>query len=218
MIRINKVTTKTGDGGLTLGPNMKKMLKNSSSINFIGRLDELNCYVGQAVLATNCNLAFWKFYKNYKIRSILTELQNQLFDIGAIFFKQTDRTFIKYEKSEAQILIQFLEQNIKTYTKNTKTLDSFLLPQGNKLTVALHIARSQARAAERDFWKTWNEMKKEKKISNEKLENLKDIGIYLNRFSDLLFSIARKQGSNNAKWIVFKNRKIDIDLESKQNI
>jgi|GEM_PF-643323 len=211
MIRINKVTTKTGDGGLTLGPNMKKMLKSSSSINFIGKLDELNCYVGQVVLATKCNIALWKFYKNYKTRCILTELQNQLFDIGGIFFTQTNKNVLNLEKNETEILIEFLEQNIKMYTKKTKTLDSFLLPQGNKLTVALHIARSQARATERDFWKTWNEMKKEKKISNEKLENLKDIGVYLNRFSDLLFSIARKQGSNQAKWIGFKKRKIALD-------
>lgn len=67
-IRIDKVTTKSGDFGLTL-LNGKKVSKTHPTIILLGDLDELNCILG----LTNKNV-----------------LQNELFFIGAAIYKEED--------------------------------------------------------------------------------------------------------------------------------
>lgn len=165
MIKINKVTTKSGDTGQTLGPGLKMMPKNCIHIEFLGKLDELNVSIGNILL----------YQKDRKLRKILEEIQNQLFDIGSAFFKQ--------DNSNIHELVKYLEDNIELYNSNLKELCSFLLPQGNNLVIALHQARCKTRDTERNFWKSLE--------NNE--TNLKEIGIYLNRLSDFLFIIIRQK-------------------------
>ncbi len=188
MIRINKITTKTGDNGQTLGPGIRLISKFSDEIEFIGKIDELNSSLGQ-VLASTCKR---------KTKKLITEIQHQLFDIGSMFFKK--------DAIDCDKFIQFLEEKIIEYSKNVKALDSFLLPQGGlfkkRIVSSLHVARSCARSAERSFWKTViNHCEIE---PTEKLISLNMIGVYLNRLSDLLFAIIRK--NSRKKWIPMKRR------------
>ena len=186
MIKINKITTKTGDKGTTLGPGMEFINKFDDNIEFLGQLDELNSYVGQII--ANANIAN---AKKPKLCNLLTQLQHQLFDIGAMFFSQNEQ--------HCPLFIEFLETEQAKFNANLKELTSFLLPQGNKLIVSLHIARVKAREAERMFWKISS------KLEDNKMEG---IGIYLNRFSDLLFSMIRKYSQKDAKpWIPLNTRK-----------
>lgn len=158
MIKINKITTKQGDSGMTLGPGIKKIEKSSNEIEFLGSLDELNCEIGNAML----------YIKNKKIEKILEKIQNELFEIGAMFYKQ-EETLIE-EK------IKFLEENIEKYNANLPELNSFLMPSGNKKIVTLNQARCCARKTERIFFKLNIESK---------------IGVFLNRLSDLIFVFIR---------------------------
>lgn len=159
MINIDKVTTKTGDNGKTLGPGFKKISKYSSEISFLGSLDELNASIGECIFFNN----------NKKIKKILEKIQHQIFDIGAAFFKQID---IENEK------IKFLENNIKELNEKLPALTSFLIPSGSIDIIKLHISRTITRKSESLFWGTNN--------------STKNIGIYLNRLSDLLFVLLRK--------------------------
>lgn len=131
-IIINKVTTKTGDKGITLGPNCKKTFKNSKEIEFLGNLDELNSFLGE----------LW-FYIEEENKKIIKKIQNDLLDIGASFYKQIDIND-KY--------ISFLDNLIEEYQKNLAPLSSFLLPIGEQKTIKLHIVRAITRRVERSFY------------------------------------------------------------------
>jgi cob(I)alamin adenosyltransferase len=169
MIKINKVTTKMGDSGKTLGPRCEIIPKFDDRIEFLGKLDELNCLLGLVILDLEID----------EMKKFMLGVQNQIFDIGAMFFKQI---------SNAEKYITLLEENIEKYNENLPELDSFLLPSGSKIVVHLHLARAYARNAERKFWK-----------ANDS-SDMKDIGIYLNRLSDLLFVFIRMH-DNNSKWV-----------------
>ena len=158
MIKINSVTTKQGDCGVTLGPGMKQTSKSADTIEFLGNLDEMNCSIGHAIF----------YIKNRKIKVILEKTQHEIFEIGAMFYKQNDKNI------EQKIL--FIEENIERFNKNLPELTSFLLPNGNKKIITLNIARCDVRRAERTFFKL-------------KLDS--KIGVFLNRLSDLLFVFIR---------------------------
>lgn len=165
-MQINKVTTKIGDKGLTLGPGCKMISKNSQDIEFLGNLDELNAFIGELTLYIE---------KNQK--DLINKIQNDLFDIGASFYKKTDVDKIYYET---------LDNIIEQYQKNPSKLTSFLLPQGSKKTIQLHIIRAITRRTERSFFKTLNN------------ENTPNIAIYLNRLSDVFFIFLRE--NNEILW------------------
>jgi cob(I)alamin adenosyltransferase len=170
MILINKVTTKTGDKGMTLGPKMLQYKKSDANIEFLGKLDELNTSIGEVLL--------------YENDALLEEVQHQLFDIGGFFYKN--------ELQNIDYFIMFLEKIIAQEVENLPALDSFLLPKGSALTIALHKARCIARSAERVFFSI-------------NCEDVAPIGVYLNRLSDLLFVKIRKISSE--KWIPLIKRK-----------
>ena len=169
-----------GDNGKTLGCDMLLVDKFSPEIKLLGKLDELNCMIGYAI----CHLNLL----DYKKKHVLEEIQHQLFDIGSFFFNK------KFENCE--IILNWIEKHIEIFNKNLLELNSFLLPNGSKSIVTLHIARTKSRETERIFWEVWNNMK----FNSEKNKNdSKLIGIYLNRLSDLLFIFIRKKSKK--KWI-----------------
>lgn len=181
MIKINKVTTKTGDSGTTLGPGMKKTEKYNCNIDFLGNLDELNCTIG-----------FINLYAKKKLKKIIFEIQHQLFDIGSMFFNENAKDCENFTK--------YLENEINENNKNLPQLNSFLLPVGKKLSLYLHQARTLARRTERSFWAFY------KKEINEK-KDIENIGIYLNRLSDLMFVLIRKNNNKKeTKWIPLAKR------------
>lgn len=172
MIKINKVTTKTGDSGNTLGPDNKRTPKSSCNIEFLGNLDELNVLIGESIL----------YSSQAESKEILEKIQHQLFDIGGMFYSQKLRDFDNY--------ILFLENNIEKLNQNLKELTSFLLPKGTQEVISLHKARTKARKTERTFF------------SLKDIEKVSNIGIYLNRLSDLIFIIIRKL--DNEPWKPFE--------------
>jgi len=169
VIKINKITTKTGDSGMTLGPGLQQTLKCDLKIEFLGKLDELNTEIGDCLNYIEDNFE----------KTILNSIQHQIFDIGALYFKQ--------EKKDLNNLIKFLEEAVEKINDN-KELTSFLIPGGSKKISQLNKARCKTREAERVFWK------------NEVIES--GIGIYLNRLSDLIFTIIKKDTvkEENSLW------------------
>ena len=81
-------------------------------------------------------------------------------------------------KKDLTNLINFLEEAVKQINDN-KELTSFLIPGGSKKISQLNKARCKARETERIFWK------------DEVIAS--DIGIYLNRLSDLIFTMIKKE-------------------------
>ena len=170
-----KIYTKTGDDGTTGLFGGQRVTKDSLRVECYGTVDELNSSLGIA----NSEV------KNNELNSLLTEIQNKLFTLGAQLATPLNKDEINTVKLVDSDIV-FLETNIDKFEEKLKPLKQFILPGGTMGASFLHFARSVCRRAERLV----TLLSKNEKISNLNL-------IYLNRLSDLLFVLARYENSVN---------------------
>ena len=168
--------TKTGDKGKTGLYGGGRVSKDDLRIEMCGTLDELNTFLGLAVadLKQACVLDFSgqaDFVKD------MEPVQVDLFVMGSQIGSSKSPKVTLEEKD-----INRLEKWIDAYEAKLPPLKNFILPGGDRGGAFLHVCRAVCRRAERLGWKLHK--KKESKIP-------KEILIYLNRLSDLLFVWAR---------------------------
>ena len=72
MVKLNKIYTKTGDKGKTSLVSGKRVSKDNIRIRAYGTIDELNSILGVV-----------KHHVSKKLIKIVSEIQNDLFDLGA---------------------------------------------------------------------------------------------------------------------------------------
>lgn len=179
MVKLNRIYTRTGDGGDTGLADGSRMAKDHPLAHAIGDVDELNSVIGAALVqVTNANA-----------RTMLGRVQNELFDLGADLATPGD----SFEPSGmvlrvVQAQIDRLEAEVDRMNADLDPLASFILPGGGG-SAALHVARSVARRAERSV------------VSAGREVQLNPLArIYLNRLSDHLFVLcrwlARSQGGD----------------------
>ena len=137
MIKLNKIYTKTGDGGDTALGDGERVLKDSLRVSAYGNVDELNASIGIITL-----------YANAELKRKLKNIQNDLFDIGAdlcvpISEKNKDRLRLSTNQ------IETLELEIDEMNSILEPLNSFVLPGGCRSATFLHMARTICRRAER---------------------------------------------------------------------
>lgn len=159
------IYTRKGDRGKTSLLNSKnKAWKDSQVIKAIGAVDELNSFLGVVNSET----------KDYSVTEIIEDVQNDLFDIGSYLADS------KRKKIDLGSRIKKFEEEIDDLTSKIPKLSSFILPGGGKVGSKLHFARTIARRCEREA------------VSLQKKEKFDELVIsYLNRLSDLLFTMAR---------------------------
>jgi cob(I)alamin adenosyltransferase len=109
-----------------------------------------------------------------EIRNELENIQSDLLEIGSILASQ-GQALQGLEKR-----VKGFENLIDEMTKHLPKLNNFILPGGGKTGATLHLARAVCRRVERRMVELNNK---------EKLD--KNIIIYFNRLSDLLFVMAR---------------------------
>jgi cob(I)alamin adenosyltransferase len=177
MIKINRIYTRTGDDGTTGLVRGPRRLKYDLRVECYGTIDEANSFIGMARLSTA---------SMPKLDRLLARVQNDLFDVGSdLATPGTDPEGTQsLRATPAQV--EWLEQQIDYYNEGLQPLRSFVLPGGTPLAVALHLARTVTRRAERLVVEL---MAKEPDVNNSAL-------IYLNRLSDLLFVMARVANAN----------------------
>ncbi len=186
-----KIYTKTGDSGDTSLFGGRRISKSSLRIDAYGTVDELNSQLG----------VIRALKPPADVDRILEKLQNQLFILGADLAAPHDSSSLKIQRIQ-QDHIDNLEKIIDRIEMHLKPLQSFILPGGQIIGAQIHVARTVCRRAERLV---------------DALGRKEDIGrfplIYLNRFADLLFVLARYvnilSGTEETIW---SNRlKTDID-------
>lgn len=193
MVKLNKIYTRTGDGGKTKLGDGATVPKTSVRVEAYGTVDEANATLGTAVAAAGDD--------NPALRDLLVRIQNDLFDVGADLC--VPRTGEEAEGSalrttEAQV--KALEDVIDHWNERLQPLTSFVLPGGTDLACALHVARTVARRAERGIAHL---LEVEPDTTNPQAL------IYLNRLSDLLFVLARvanHDGADDVLWVPGANR------------
>lgn len=165
-----KIYTKTGDKGLTVLGNGKKATKSSLRVQVYGNIDELNSTIG-VIVSTTSN-------KQEAISKELIEIQKDLFKIGASLSdsKKADKDLTDYLKPR---VLDF-EKIIDLLSRELPNLNHFILPGGGRSGSLLHLVRTICRRVERKI------------VELDKNETVnKQIIVYLNRLSDLLFVMAR---------------------------
>jgi cob(I)alamin adenosyltransferase len=169
----NSIVTKTGDDGKTFILSGMRLPKNHIRIKSYGESDELNSVLGLASSSISDN----------KILSILNNIQNQIFELGAILATPEEAIDKENKKKHSDLIsnfINFLEGKISELEPQLPELKNFILPGGNLGSSFLQLARTVCRRVERTIIDL-NDL--------EKINSL--VVIYFNRLSDMLFILAR---------------------------
>jgi cob(I)alamin adenosyltransferase len=164
-----RIYTRTGDKGQTsiIGGRVDK---DDVRVEAYGTVDEVNCFVGQAVTQLEPELF-------QDIRDDLEKIQHELFDCGGDLANVTK----KREPKLTNEAVTYLESRIDVFIEEAPELERFILPGGSSGAATLHIARTVTRRAERLVVKL---MKQDSGLSELPLQ-------FLNRLSDYFFAVAR---------------------------
>jgi cob(I)alamin adenosyltransferase len=180
-----KIYTKTGDTGQTALFGGGRVPKSDPRVEAYGDVDELNATLG-VVLATG-PLA--------RIDDVVAPIQQDLFAIGALL-ATPDRDRMQRHLEKARIddaRIVELEHAIDAGDEELEPLKAFVMPGGTPKAAALHVARTVCRRAERRVVDL-----------SGGTEIPAVVIVYLNRLSDLLFTLARvanrRAGSTEVTW------------------
>jgi cob(I)alamin adenosyltransferase len=167
-----KIYTKTGDKGKTSLLGGTRVSKGDLRIETYGTVDELNSYLG-LVSDLDSDAQRVAFIRN---------IQSRLFTVGSSLAAETARARdFKPDLAEEDIIA--LEQSIDEMNEVLPVMTNFIIPGGHQLVSTTHVARTVCRRAERLV------------IKLSAVEEVEEIIIrYLNRLSDYLFVLARKQG------------------------
>jgi cob(I)alamin adenosyltransferase len=171
LVKLNKIYTRTGDGGEMGLADGSRIAKEHPLAQAIGDVDEANSAIGVALLHIDDKAA----------RSMLRAIQNELFDLGAdIATPAEDFSPSEMALRIVQPQIDRLEREIDRMNENLEPLRSFILPGGSASAAHLHLARTTVRRAERST------------VAASRHVPLNPLArVYLNRLSDHLFVLAR---------------------------
>ena len=180
-----KIYTKTGDAGTTGLFGGGRVPKDDARVDAYGEVDELNAVLG-AARATG---------PMPRVDEVLVAVQRDLFAIGALL-ATPDVEKMHAHLTKARIddaRIEELERAIDACDNELEPLKAFIIPGGTPKAAALHVARTVCRRAERKVVHL-----------QHSVELPKLTVVYLNRLSDLLFSLARvankRAGAGEVTW------------------
>ena len=167
MVKLNKIYTRTCDGGSAGLVDGSRVSKSGLRMTAIGEVDEANAAIGVAIAALGGG----------EVALNLVRIQNDLFDLGADVATpgKPDRALRIVACQVARLEVEIDEMN-----ETLEPLTSFILPSGSAAVSALHLARAVVRRAERAA------------VALNEAEALNPhLLAYLNRLSDHLFVAAR---------------------------
>jgi cob(I)alamin adenosyltransferase len=173
-VNLTRIYTRLGDGGETHLGDMSRVSKVHPRVEAYGTVDELNAFIGAALLAPDMpdKFADW-----------LRRVQNDLLDVGADLSvpapagesaRAGERPRLRVDASYTE----WLEHACDEINAKLKPLHSFVIPGGTPAAAQLHICRTICRRAERRALAVGDEGNPE-------------VVRYLNRLSDLLFILSR---------------------------
>lgn len=179
MVNLTRIYTRTGDGGQTRLGDMSTTSKTDLRLAAYADVDEANAQIGVAVAQGGLE---------DDVVTVLTRIQNDLFDVGADFctpvVAEPEFPPLRIE----QDYVDRLERWCDDYNEHLSKLRSFILNGGTPGAALLHVARTVVRRAERSAWAA----------HEEHAETMNPLAItYLNRLSDLLFILARYANREN---------------------
>jgi cob(I)alamin adenosyltransferase len=184
LVKLNKIYTRTGDGGQTGLADGSRIRKDHPRSQVIGDVDEANCAIGVALGEIT----------DPDLHAVLGTIQNELFDLGAdLATPGEDFTPGEMTLRIVQSQIDRLEREIDRMNEALEPLRSFILPAGRGGVAELHLARAIVRRAERSAVAASGEVP------------LNPLAlIYLNRLSDYLFVACRFVAASHGSDVLWK--------------
>ena len=176
-LAISKVYTKTGDKGRTALVGGQRVPKNHARIETYGTVDELNAFVGSAVVSASAEMPDGE--QRAWFVDVLIRVQHELFNLGSILATLPEDVHPKQPRVQDADIEQ-LEADIDVCNASLPILRSFVLPGGSRTNTDLHVCRTVCRRAERMLISASDE----EDIPNEAIR-------YLNRLSDAFFVWSR---------------------------
>lgn len=180
-----KIYTKTGDKGETGLFGGGRVPKDHPRVAAYGDIDELNSVLGVVRATANQQFA----------DSLLESIQRDLFAIGGhLATPDPGRVAKSLEKGAlSPSRIAEFEQQMDEAERTLPPLRAFVLPAGSSVAASLHLARTVCRRAERSVVHL---------AHDHEVPEL--FIVYLNRLSDLLFTLARmanfRDGISDVTW------------------
>src|SRR5689334_16643013 len=180
-----KIYTKTGDSGETGLFGGGRVPKDHIRVAAYGDVDELNSAIGVARATQPVQFS----------DQLLESIQRDLFALGGHLAtphpEKVRKALEKAELSDARV--KLFEKTIDDADAELPPLKAFVLPAGTPKAAALHLARTVCRRAERSV------------VALARESGVPPMFVvYLNRLSDLLFTLARlanhREGAGDVTW------------------
>jgi cob(I)alamin adenosyltransferase len=185
MAKKSKIYTGGGDKGMTSLVGGLRVPKTHLRIEAYGTIDELNAFTG--LLMTEID--------EHATREILSFIQDKLFVIGAQLATDAEQTDFKIESVGESDIVK-LEDAINRIDEELPPLHTFVIPGGCSSVALAHVSRTVCRRAERAIFHL---------AEKERVDE--NIFIFINRLSDLLFIIARRENQLKNGGEIFVNNR-----------
>ena len=183
----SRLYTRTGDDGSTSLVGGRRAPKDCDRLEAYGTVDELNSWLGMLTASPALSA---------ERREQIQEIQNRLFDIGAILATDDDSEW-RPDPFPAEA-VDRRERLIDEVDGSLPPLRRFVLPGGHPEAARANVARTVARRAERRI------------VALARVADV-DAGVmrYINRLSDFLFTLGREINIANSVEEIFwkKNEK-----------
>jgi len=180
-----RIYTRTGDAGETGLFGGGRVPKDHARVQAYGDVDELNSALGAARATQPVHF----------MDELLEAVQRDLFALGG-HLATPDPDQVRAALAKAELgadRITAFEQVMDEADRELPPLRAFVLPAGTPKAASLHLARTVCRRAERSVVR----------LSHE--ADVPDLFlVYLNRLSDMLFTLARlanhRDGAGDVTW------------------
>jgi cob(I)alamin adenosyltransferase len=182
MVNLTRIYTRTGDDGSTALGDLSRTRKTDPRLAAYADVNEANAAIGVALAAGDLP---------DDVRSVLTRVQNDMFDIGADLSTPLQRSYEYPPLRVKQEWVAELEGDCDHYLARLEKLRSFILPGGTVGAAHLHLALTVVRRAERSVWAAVEVYGTEPGDARGEGGVNPVTAAYLNRLSDLLFVLAR---------------------------
>jgi cob(I)alamin adenosyltransferase len=185
-----RIYTRTGDRGETGLFGGQRVAKDDARVEAYGDVDELNSVLGVAIVALDAE-------SGGAIADGLRGLQSDLFTVGANLATPAPADGGRASSHIPALppsRIAEMEAWIDRAEEELEPLKAFVLPGGSAAAAQLHLARTVCRRAERRVVT----LAREAEVGTEWI-------VFLNRLSDLLFTLARlanaRAGVADVPWV-----------------
>lgn len=165
------ITTKQGDLGITSLVNGNRVSKANLQVQAYGVIDELTAFLGLSKVMA----------RKQKVKDILETIQKDMFVLAAEI-TINEKNVKPLTRTIGQEAVKYLDEKICEFeSKKSVNIKGFYISGKNVISSMLNVTRTVARRAERVIV----ELDQRKMLGN------KEIIVYLNRLSDLLFLLVQ---------------------------